>query len=120
MDIRPPTGRSSAQPTPTAEGFALSGPSLRPDPRFHAYRQDLADCALAGEVIASHYAEPVDRVLTRAAELRSGPSADAEVIAHLSAGDAFSMLDDSLGWAWGYAGDRRIVGYISSDAIGAV
>ena len=27
------------------------------------------------------------------------------------------MLDDSLGWAWGYAGDDKRVGYVPSDAI---
>ena len=25
------------------------------------------------------------------------------------------MLDDSLGWAWGYAGDDKRVGYVASD-----
>ena len=28
------------------------------------------------------------------------------------------MLDDSLGWAWGYAGEERRVGYVRSDAVG--
>jgi hypothetical protein len=27
------------------------------------------------------------------------------------------LLDDSLGWAWGYAGDERRVGYVRSDAL---
>jgi hypothetical protein len=30
------------------------------------------------------------------------------------------MLDDSLGWAWGYAGKERQVGYVRSDALFAV
>ena len=29
------------------------------------------------------------------------------------------MLDDSLGWAWGYAGKDRRVGYVRSDALAA-
>ena len=29
------------------------------------------------------------------------------------------MLDDSLGWAWGYAGTKRRVGYIPSEALKA-
>ena len=29
------------------------------------------------------------------------------------------MLDDSLSWAWGYAGEERRVGYIPSDALAA-
>ena len=27
------------------------------------------------------------------------------------------MLDDSLGWAWGYAGNDRHVGYVPTDAV---
>ena len=114
------TGRSSAQPSPTsAEGFALTGPSNPPDPRFNAYRRDLADCALAHRVIASHYAEPLDRRVTHAATLRAGPSDQSEALAELAAGEAMAMLDNSLGWAWGYAGDERRVGYVRSESIGA-
>jgi hypothetical protein len=117
-----PTGRSSAKPRPTptsAEGFALSGPSNPPDPEFNAYRKDLADVALAGRVIASHYAVPLDRVMGVATELRAAPTGDADAIGTLQPGDPFAMLDDSLGWAWGYAGEERRVGYVRSDALAA-
>jgi hypothetical protein len=120
METRPPTARSSALPTPTSpESFALSGPSDLPDPAFHAYRQDLADIALAGRVIASHYAEPLQRALSSRSELRSTPSKDGDVLAELASGEPFWMLDNSLGWAWGYAGSDRRVGYVVSDAITA-
>ena len=114
------TGQSSARPPHTrtsADGFALSGPSDPPDPEYNAFRKDLADAALAGRVIASHYADPVERRLTATATLRSGPSAEAEAAVELHAGDAFLMLDDSLGWAWGYAGKDRRVGYLRSEAL---
>jgi hypothetical protein len=115
------TGRSSArQPSPTsAEGFALTGPSNPPDPRFNAYRRDLADCALADQVIASHYAEPLERVVARAATLRARPSDESDALAKLEAKEPFSMLDNSLGWAWGYAGKDRLVGYLRSDEVAA-
>jgi hypothetical protein len=29
------------------------------------------------------------------------------------------MLDDTLGWAWGYAGEDRRVGYVRSGAVRA-
>ena len=29
------------------------------------------------------------------------------------------MLDDSVGWAWGYAGEERRVGYVRSEALSA-
>jgi hypothetical protein len=84
---------------------------------LHAYRRDLADSALAGQVIASHYAEPLERIVAKAASLRAGPSEDAEAMVALSPGDPFSMLDNSLGWAWGYGGKDRIVGYLRSDEV---
>jgi hypothetical protein len=77
----------------------------------------LADVALAGRVIASHYAEPVERTLAAAAPLRNGPSTGAEVVAELRHGDHFLMLDDSLGWAWGYGGEEPRVGYVPTEAL---
>jgi len=70
-------------------------------------------------VIASHYAEPLERRLQRSATLRSGPSESADVVCELEAGESFQLLDDTLGWAWGYAGDDRRVGYVRSTALGA-
>jgi hypothetical protein len=115
------TGRSSGRrpPTPTsAEEFALAGPSDPPDPRFHAFRKDLADVALAGRVIASHYAEPVERSIAVVASLRDAPSSTAEPLLELGPGEPFLMLDDSRGWAWGYGGAKRRVGYVDSRALG--
>jgi len=68
-------------------------------------------------VIASHYAEPAERVLRSAATLRSGPSADSEPVAELDRGESFLMLDESLGWAWGYGGGERRVGYVPADIL---
>ncbi len=68
--------------------------------------------ALAGRVIASHYARPAERVITAPAALRTGPSHDCDATLELEPGTPFLMLDDSLGWAWGYAGEERRVGYV--------
>jgi hypothetical protein len=68
-------------------------------------------------VIASHYAEPLQRTMGTSTALRSAPSDDAAVIRELSAGEPFALLDDSIGWAWGYAGEERRVGYARSDAL---
>ena len=75
--------------------------------------------ALAARVIASHYAEALPRVIGTATALRSAPSEDAATLRDLAAGEPFAMLDDSLGWAWGYAGAERHVGYARSDALAA-
>ena len=69
-------------------------------------------------MIASHYAEPVARLLARPTPLRSAPSDEGDLVRELRAGEPFSLLDDSLGWAWGYAGEDRQVGYVRSEALG--
>lgn len=38
-------------------------------------------------------------------------------MAELSPGDELRMLDDSRGWAWGYAGPERRVGYVRGQAV---
>lgn len=97
----------------------MAGPSSLPDPDHCAYRKDLADIALAGRVIASHFAKPIERRVTAAAELRPSPSDDGQSIRILQPEEPFALLDDSLGWAWGYAGTDRRVGYVRSEALGA-
>ena len=74
--------------------------------------------ALAGRVIASHFAEPLERKLAVAATLLAEPADNGEVIAHLDAGTPLLMLDNSRGWAWGYAGEKRLVGYVRAEAVG--
>jgi len=70
-------------------------------------------------VIASHYAEPKGRTIAKKATLREAPSDGAAAICELAPGVSFYLLDDSLGWAWGYAGGDRRVGYVSSSALSA-
>jgi hypothetical protein len=70
-------------------------------------------------VIASHYARPVERHLLSAAPLLAQPAETGERVEQLAAGARFLMLDESLGWAWGYAGDDGRVGYVRSDALTA-
>jgi hypothetical protein len=72
---------------------------------------------LAGDVLASHYAAPVARVVTGAAALRLEPADDADELAQLAEGARFDVVEDSVGWAWGYAGDERRVGYVRSDVL---
>ena len=52
------------------------------------------------------------------ASLRAGPSDEADALLELEDGDPFAMLDNSLGWAWGYAGKQRRVGYVRAEAVG--
>ncbi|WP_309611358.1 hypothetical protein [Sphingomonas sp.] len=114
--------RPPAPPSPTADAlavgsFALAGKSNPPDPVIHAYRKDLADVALAGRVISSHYAEPLVRHLAADAPFVTGREDGAATISMLAEGDVLHMLDCSLGWAWGYAGTERRVGYVRATAL---
>ena len=68
-------------------------------------------------MIASHYAEPVDRLVAVRTPLLSTAADDTKVLCELEAGEPFAMLDDSVGWAWGYAGSDRRVGYVRSEAL---
>jgi Bacterial dipeptidyl-peptidase Sh3 domain len=63
-------------------------------------------------VIASHYAAPVPRRVNRSTTLYDGPSEVSAAIRMLEPGEPFELLDDSAGWAWGYAGVERRVGYV--------
>lgn len=68
-------------------------------------------------MLASHYAAPVDCVLAADSALFEEADASSATVAKLNAGDRFRLLDDSLGWAWGYAGDEGLVGYVPSEAL---
>ena len=69
-------------------------------------------------MIASHYAIPLPKTVAIVAPLRAEPNEESPAILELAPGDPFEMLDNSLGWAWGYGGANRLVGYVRSDAFG--
>ncbi|RDE06094.1 SH3 domain-containing protein [Sphingomonas aracearum] len=81
-------------------------------------RADIADVRLADQVFAPHYAAPMPLVLTAAAALVERPSADAEMLAQLAAGDVFEALDFAGGHAWGIAPGKGLVGYLPLSALG--
>jgi hypothetical protein len=59
----------------------------------------------------------VECVIASATELRLRPTTDAAIVGELAVGDPFDMLDESFGWAWGYAGAERRVGYVRGDSL---
>ena len=96
----------------------MTGPSIVLDPSIHAYRSDLADIALAGQLFAPHYARPVARVCgAPAVVVRSSPSNDAEPLYEMAAGEEFALLDVTGGWAWGYRRKDHKVGYLRAEAL---
>lgn len=118
---KPPRGRSgasAASSSRTDERFQLTGPSLTLDPEIHAYRTDIADIALAGQIFAPHYARPLIRAAgPGSAAVRRQPSKDAETVATLAPGDSFAVLEYAGGWAWGYVLSGHRVGYVEAAAL---
>lgn len=114
----PAASGGSSSSTAEARHFRLDGPSLPLDPRFHAYRRDLADIDLAGRIIAPHYA----RRLVRSCGASSimvwpNPRNEGNAISELLPGEDFAVLEYAGGWAWGYCMADHIVGYVESIAL---
>jgi hypothetical protein len=113
----PPTKQpgNEASSSSTAERFALTGPSIILDPRIHAYRSDLADVALAGQLFAPHYARPVTRHCRKKASVHEAASSESEVLFEIEAGEEFALLDVTGCWAWGYRRSDHRVGYVKAE-----
>jgi cell wall-associated NlpC family hydrolase len=113
--LRAEPPRNGPSSSSTAERFALTGPSLALDERVHAYRRDIADIALAGQLFAPHYARPLIRSCgVRATFVRPRPSAEADPSSELLPGEEMSVLEFSGGWAWGYSRHDHYVGYVEA------
>lgn len=103
---------------PSPRRFALNGPSVAVDPALNAFRSDVADIALAGQVIASHYAEPWVRKCSRRVGFTVEPGADGAY--SLDVGDLFAVLDCGRGVAWGYRLADHRVGYVDADSLSPI
>jgi hypothetical protein len=98
----------------------LGGPSRRLDARVNAFRPDLADIALAGEVTAARYADGVAmHGIVGAAMLRAAPDDTAVAVSALLFGETFTVFDLVHGWAWGQCSHDRYVGWVRTSALGA-
>ncbi|MGS1017502.1 C40 family peptidase [Allosphingosinicella humi] len=88
------------------------------DERVHAFRRDIADIALAGQIFAPHYARPLMRRCgPRPAFMRAGPSEDALITSQLLPGEEFAALEMNGHWAWGYSRADHYVGYVELAAL---
>ncbi len=97
--------------------FRLIGPSRPFDASRQAIRPDLADAAEAAHHFAPHYAAPAPCRTVRDTILREAASDESAQRCALAAGAEFSMLDQTGDWAWGYADDGHIVGYVRAQDI---
>lgn len=101
------------------KSFSLSGPMKIADPAHTPVRGDLAHVRLAGRYFVPHYAVPAEHVVVAGgAKLTSASRSDAEILAELSAGSTFDVLDVAGGIAWGQAdGEGGLVGYVPLDRL---
>ncbi|MBV7256506.1 C40 family peptidase [Pacificimonas sp. WHA3] len=104
--------------TPRTEAAAAAD---KPDPRVHAWRDDMADAALKGVVAAPRYVTPVPhRLIDGVSEMmREAPQQSAAAVSELLPGQRFDILDESEGWAWGFSAHDHYVGYISAENLRA-
>ncbi|HEX6375074.1 MAG TPA: NlpC/P60 family protein [Allosphingosinicella sp.] len=107
--------RNGASSSSTDRRIRLDGPSVRLDPRVNAWRDDIADIALAGRLFAPHYAAPLLRACGLiATPLLSEPVDGAQAVSELLPGEGFAVLDLTAGWAWGYCLADHRVGYVEA------
>ncbi len=99
----------------------LAGPSRAIDRRINAVRDDLADAALAGIVVAPRFAEGVHRgAVVPVAALHASPDANAVQVSALLFGEVFIVFDLAGDWAWGQCLHDGYVGWVSARALGEI
>ncbi|MEJ6781836.1 C40 family peptidase [Aminobacter sp. Piv2-1] len=85
------------------------------DNRLHAFRPDLADARLEGEVAAERFvAGRPARVAVPVADVRKAPRPDAGLNTQLLCGDDVLVFDEAGGFAWLQAERDGYVGYVSA------
>ncbi|MEP9386611.1 NlpC/P60 family protein [Mesorhizobium sp. KR9-304] len=89
------------------------------DKRLHAFRPDLADERLKGEVTAERFvAGRAARIVAPVADMLREPRPDAGLNTQLLRGDDVSVFEEAEGWAWVQAARDGYVGYVSGGFLG--
>jgi cell wall-associated NlpC family hydrolase len=89
------------------------------DKRLHAYRPDLADARLKGQIAADRFvAGRQARIVAAVADMLSEPRPDAGLNTQLLRGDDVTVFEEAEGWAWVQAERDGYVGYVSGGFLG--
>ena len=89
------------------------------DARLHAFRSDLADARLKGEVAADRFvAGRPARITASVADVRKAPRPDAGVNTQLLLGDVGLVFAVADGWAWSQPQRDGYVGYVADTMLG--
>ncbi len=92
-----------------------------PDPRRHAYREDLAAASLRDHVKAPRYVTGEARQLAvPVLPLRRRPRFDATLDTEALFGETLTLLEEREGWAWVQLARDGYVGYMPSEGLSAV
>lgn len=90
-----------------------------PDPRTAAYRPDLADARLEGQVQAARFVEGrAARIVSPVADMRGRPSLEAGMSTQLLMGTDVTVFDEADGFAWIQSRRDAYVGYVASGDVG--
>jgi cell wall-associated NlpC family hydrolase len=92
------------------------------DPRINPFRPEIAASHLRGHVEAKHFVEGRrHQIIEPATALRRAPSQDAALDTEALLGELVVIYEDTdEGWAWGQLEADGYVGWLSSNALGAI
>lgn len=86
---------------------------MKPDPRLHAYRKDIADAALRGKVDSSRFVTPeLRQVSVSIATVHAEPRMDAATVTEALLGEQVNVLEVKDGWAFVQLLMDSYVGYL--------
>lgn len=90
------------------------------DARLHAFRSDLADARMKGEVVAERFvAGRPARISASVADVRKAPRPDAGINTQFLFGDDVLVFEDAEGWAWVQGERDGYVGYVADTMLAA-
>ena len=88
------------------------------DRRLHAFRPDLADSALDGQVSATRFVAPTPATVVQGvADLRQAPDDEAPLDSQLLFGEGVDCFERAEGWAWVQSRSDGYVGYVRAEAL---
>ncbi|OXT01802.1 peptidase P60 [Notoacmeibacter marinus] len=89
------------------------------DPRRNAFRDDLADARLEGQVTANRFVAGEEaRCIDPVADLRAGRGHDTPIGSQLLLGEPVLVFERQGGWAWVQSARDGYVGYVGERALG--
>jgi cell wall-associated NlpC family hydrolase len=90
------------------------------DPRLHAYRSDIADAALRGQVEAERFVAPrLMQVVEPLVSIHAAPRFDAMQITQALMGETVKLFHEEEGWAFVQLAADGYVGYVNANALSA-